>query len=174
MRILFRQLRDGRYLEVRAYDGGLRFDYPGSILVRPSATLVDARRVAGRFLRPVVDGDDRSLQVTRPVEGNEIRVPLASEAVVIWHNAWGRPLPDIVRKVTTWGHASGWRGPAYVARRWLLAPWRWRTMRDFHPFAAGLWPRLLPVAIPVDLLVSAEDERRLGRRQPKRRAQPSL
>lgn len=141
MRVLFRRLRGGDFLEVCARSGAPRYDYPGPIAVRPGATLVEARRSAGTVLRPVVRGDAASLQLTRPAAPGEVRLPVLRPADAIVHNSWGRAPAAIRRKIRTWGHASR-RSAAYFWLCWWPAPLIWPLLRDFHPFARGLWPRL--------------------------------
>lgn len=142
MRVLFRSLRGGRFLEVCERDGRDRFEYPGPIAVRPGARLVDARRAEGPFLRPMVRGDDRSLQlIQRPAEG-ETRAEMLAPEDAILHYSWAGSSERIRSKVSSWGHSSGRRSQAFYRLRWRPAPYVWRVMRDFHPFADGLWPAL--------------------------------
>lgn len=143
MRVLYRRTSSGAYLEVVDRDGP-RYDYPGPIAVRPDVDLVDARRCAGPFLRPVVRGDDRSLQLRHDAEPGEFRDEFLEPGDAIVHNSWARTPASIRRKMTTWGHASGLRGNLYYLTKWLPSPLTWRVMRDVHPFARGLWPRLGP------------------------------
>lgn len=142
MRVLFRSLRGGRFLEVCDRDGGDRFEYPGPIAVRPGARLVDARRAAAPFLRPTVRGDRRSLQLNQPADESETRAELLSSEEAILHYSWAGSSERIRSKVSSWGHSSGWRTLAFYRLRWWPAPHAWRVMRDFHPFARGLWPAL--------------------------------
>jgi hypothetical protein len=148
MRVLFRSLRDGRFLEVCDRDGAPRFEYPGAIAVRPDVELVQARHVAGEFLRPVVAGDTRSLQVTRPLEDGEVRAELVAHDEAILHYSWAGSRARIREKVASWGHADGLRTVLYYQLRWRPAPLLWRTMHDFHPFSRGLWPALKAVELP--------------------------
>lgn len=146
MRVLYQKTRAGHYLEVCAADGSDRFDYPGPIATRPGERLVDARRTSGGFLRPTVSGDCQSLQIRQPPAAGEIRQALLEPSDAIIHNSWARDRASIRSKMRSWGHAAGWRSLGYYAVRWNLAPLRWRRMRDFHPFAGGLWPALKPCA----------------------------
>jgi hypothetical protein len=147
MRVLFRSLRGGRYLEVCDVDGGDRYEYPGAIAVRPGTPLADARRADAPFLRVVVNGDDRSLQITRPAAENETRLELLGAQQAILHYSWAGSRARIRSKVDSWGHTDGWRTRAYYQLRWRPAPLLWRTMRDFHPFSSGLWPALKVVEL---------------------------
>ena len=141
MRVLFRQLANQRFLEVCSASGSDRFEYPGPIAIRPGARLTNARRCGGPFLRPVVAGDAESLQISRKPEPGEIRVPLpASQAII--HNSWGRDAASIKSKIASWSHHEGWRSRLFYMLRWKPAPLFWRSMRDLHPFAKGLWPAL--------------------------------
>ena len=134
MRVLFRRTRRWVY-EVVSTDGRPRYDYPGPIAVRPDVTLVDARRVEGAFLRPVVLGDDRSLQLRRTPESGERRwIELLPEDAIV-HNSWARSSRDIWQKTRSWGHANGVRRLLYFALRWFPTPILWRFARDLHPFA---------------------------------------
>ncbi len=141
MRVLFR--RKGRWVfEVTNRNGEPRYDYPGSVAVRPGVVLKDGRRVADAFLRAVVGGDHSSLQIVRPAEPLEQRwTGLRPEQAII-HNSWARSPHEIRHKIRSWGHADGWRGQLYYWLRWYPSPLTWRILRDFHPFSRGLWPRL--------------------------------
>jgi hypothetical protein len=141
MRVLYRTT--ARYTwEVVAEGGEPRYDYPGPIAVRADVTLVDARRPEAPFIRAVVVGDSRSLQLKRAPAPAEHRWEGINDAQAIVHNSWARSRAQTWRKVRSWGHADGARGVAYFLLRWYPAPITWRFMRDFHPFARGLWPRL--------------------------------
>jgi hypothetical protein len=142
MRLLFRSLSGGRFLEVCARGGADCFEYPGPIAVRPSVSLVEARRAEGSFLRPVVRGDDRSLQVAREPETGELRRLELSPEQAILHYSWAGPSSRVRRKLGSWGHSGGLRSLAFYHLRWKPAPLLWPRMRDFHPFARGLWPAL--------------------------------
>lgn len=142
MRVLFRTLRRGRFLEVCAHDGSDRFEYPGPVAVRPGVTLTEARRANGPFLRPLVHGDDRSLQVAREPEPAEVRRALLEPAQAILHYSWAGPPSRVRRKVGSWGHNTGVGSFAFYYLRWKPAPLLWPAMHDFHPFAGGLWPAL--------------------------------
>jgi hypothetical protein len=72
MRVLYRRLRGGRYLEVAAEDGGLHVEYPGPVAVRAGVTLHHARHPAGPVLR---------VPVERPA-GVVVDVAAAERAVV--------------------------------------------------------------------------------------------
>ncbi len=147
MRVLFRSLGRGRFLEVCDVDGGERYEYPGAIAVRPGTPLVNGRQVGTPFLRAVVRGDDRSLQVTRPAEENETRLELLGPQQAIVHYSWAGSRARVRSKVRSWGHSDGWHTRAFYLLRWRPAPLLWRTMRDFHPFARELWPALKVVQL---------------------------
>jgi len=156
MRVLYRRIARGRYLEV-VDPLGPRYDYPGPIAIRSGTVLVEARRCGGPFLRPVVVGDDRSLQVRHPLGDGEVREERLGAHEAIVHNSWARSPAEIRRKMSTWGHASGLRGQLYYLTRWLPAPIVWRAMGDFHPFARQLWPRLRPTQEDIGALLLPED-----------------
>lgn len=149
MRVLFRRLWSGAYLEVATLSGSVHFEYPGPIAVRPGARLIEGRRAEGPYVRPVVSGDCHSLQLRQPPESGEVRATeiLASQA--IWHNSWART-PKVVRaKIMSWSHSAGSRTWIYYWLKWWPAPLLWRAMRCVHPFdrvrrsrARALWPRL--------------------------------
>jgi hypothetical protein len=142
MRVLFRRLRSGKYLEVVGPSGRPRFDYPGPIAIRPDQRPVEARRTHGPFLRPVVGGDRESLQVARPAEALEARVETLQPHHVILHNSWARPPSAVWRKVRSSGHYEGLRTLSYYWAIWRLAPLTWRRLRNFHLIYGPLWPRL--------------------------------
>jgi len=144
MRILYRRLRDERFLQVTGAGGEPHFEYPGPIAVRPGVDLVECRRVGELFLRPVVRGDRTSLQVARPADQLEQRLELVSAEDAIWHNSWARPAAAVRSKLRSWGHANGVATWFYYYGTWLPAPLTWRALRDFHPLHAPLWPRLAP------------------------------
>lgn len=142
MRVLYRRLRDGDFLEVLGRSGGQRYDYPGPIAVRSGSSLVDARRCAGTLLRPTVRGDIESLQLRQPTAPGEVRIECLKRADAIIHNSWGRDPVDVHRKVQSWGHSAGLKSELYYWTQWWPSPITWRLMRDYHPFAPGLWPKL--------------------------------
>lgn len=144
MRVLYRAAGYGRYIEVVAADGSPRYDYPGPIAVRPGVELVDCRRASCSFLRPIVEGDSHSLQITRPAADGEVRRSILSSDDAIWHNSWARSPKQVHRKVSSWTHNEGLRTTLYYWTTWLPSRWTWRYARDVHPFARGLWPRLAP------------------------------
>lgn len=152
MQVLFRRVR-GHYLRVVANNGQSKYEYPGPIAVRPSLVLVEARRVQGPFLRPVVIGDRELTEVTRPRSSGEVRLEFLRDDQAILHNSWARPFRDVRRKVLSWGHNQGLRSRAYLYGIWLPAPLRWSRMVNFHPLIPGLWPRLALYRGDVDKLL---------------------
>lgn len=152
MRVLFRRLADGSFLQVVGSDGTPRYDYPGPVAVRAGTRVTQARRTEGPLLRAVVRGDTVSRPLLNELGDGEERLECLAPEQAIVHNSWGRDWRAVYRKVTTWGHASGWRGQLYYWGIWLPAPVTWRVLRDFHPFARGLWPRLGRVAASDGLL----------------------
>ena len=142
MRVLFRRLRDGWFLEIVTDAGYPHFEYPGPIAVRPGSELVACRRTAGRFLRPVVRGDNASLQVRRPPTEGEHRAEFLDRSDAIWHNSWARSPAAVRGKIASWGHNNGAASSMYYYVTWLPAPFTWRALRRFHPFSRELWPRL--------------------------------
>jgi hypothetical protein len=142
MRVLFRRLPSGQYLEVVGQSGCRRFDYPGPIAIRPDQRPVEARRTHGPFLRPVVVGDRESLQVARPAELLETRVETLQPHHAILHNSWARPPSAVWRKVRSSGHYEGLRTLSYYWAIWRLAPLTWRRLQNFHLIHGPLWPRL--------------------------------
>ncbi|MGH7902281.1 MAG: hypothetical protein ACRENZ_11150, partial [Thermodesulfobacteriota bacterium] len=144
MRVLFRRLSDGRFLEVCAEDGSDRFEYPGPIAVRPGVKLVYARRTDSRFLVPIVMGDKSSPEIRWPKKINEYREELLNSEDVIVHNSWARSPADLRCKIAAWGHNQGLRSWLYYYFFWLPAPYSWKYLHDFHPFIRGLWPALKP------------------------------
>ena len=63
MRVLYRRLRGGRYLEVAAEDGGLHVEYPGPVAVRAGATLHHARHPTGPVLKVPLEPPVRAVVV---------------------------------------------------------------------------------------------------------------
>jgi hypothetical protein len=157
MRILYRRLRDGQYLQIVNADGSDHYEYPGPIAVRSGTRLNHARLSAGRFLRPLVQGDKCSLQIARPALPNEVRIPCLTEGEAILHNSWARSPAEVHRKISSWGHNQGLRSSLYFYRTWLPTPLRWRRMRDLHPFSSDLWPRLQPYSGEVAGLLDHAD-----------------
>jgi glycosyltransferase involved in cell wall biosynthesis len=145
MRVFFQRLKDGRFLEVCESKKNGHYEYPGPIAVRPHVKLACARRTDGQFLRAVVVGDKRSLQVRRRPEPNEFRVDCCKETDAILHFSWVRTPAEIRSKIASWGHNEGWKSWLFYHVYWKSAPTLWRWLRDFHPFARGLWPALRPV-----------------------------
>jgi hypothetical protein len=157
MRILYRRLRDGRFLEVVGSRGKVHFEYPGPIAVRAGTQLMHCRRGSGPFLRPIVIGDSLSPQVARAPEAGEHRVELAPEAA-IWHNSWARSPEAMRRKIASWGHNQGVKSWIYYYIKWLPAPVTWRALRDFHPLYPSLWPRLAFAPDPPFDVIASDNE----------------
>jgi hypothetical protein len=141
MRVLFGRSVRGQLLEVCEEDGAEHFEYPGAIAVRGGVQLAEGRRVIGGFLRPVVTGSS-AIQLSRPPEDGETRWSGLDAEDAVWHYSWVGPSARIRSKIASWGHNDGWRSQAFYWLRWRPAPILWRLMRDFHPFAVGLWPAL--------------------------------
>lgn len=150
MRVLYRRTRRSVF-EVVAADGEPCFEYPGAVAVRPTLLLEHARRGSGDFLRVVVENDTRSLQLTHPPVEGEVRWSAIRPDQAIIHNSWARSPREVWRKVRGWGHAAGWRSIRYYGATWLPSSLTWRWLRDFHPFARGLWPRLTRRPMSKDL-----------------------
>jgi hypothetical protein len=150
MRVLFRRTRRWVF-EVVGRRREPRYDYPGAIVVRPGIELLDARRVAGDYLRAVVDGDRSSLQIARPAEAGEHRWEGLRHEEAVIHNSWARSPHEIRQKVRSWGHANDVGGGRYYWLRWYPSPVTWRYARNLHPFARGLWPRLSRTATTGEL-----------------------
>lgn len=142
MRVLYRRLSGGRFLEVATSANTTHFEYPGPIAVRAGVELVDCRRADCDYLRPLVIGDRCSLQVQRPPDSGEYRVEMLAAEAAIWHNSWARPPVAVREKVASWGHNQGLRTRLYYYTTWLPAPVTWRALRRFHPLYPALWPRL--------------------------------
>ena len=151
MRVLYRRLADGRFLEVCSVGGHDHFEYIAPVAVRSGAFLVHSRRTAGTFLRSVVRGDQRSIQLHRPLGKGEVRESLLDFGEAILHNSWARSPADLRRKLASWGH-SGLRAWLYYVGRWLPSVWLWRRMRNIHPFFGEVWPalRVYPYSTPTD------------------------
>lgn len=143
MRVLYRRTRK-RVYEVVAADGRPRYDYPGPIAVRAGTRLSDARRTGAGFLRLVIAGDTRSLQVSRPEEPGEHRVTLLEHDHAILHNSWARSPEETRQKLRSWGHSTGFASRRYYWTTWWPSPLLWRVQRDVHPFSRELWPALMP------------------------------
>jgi hypothetical protein len=141
MRVLFRKLKCGRFLEICGRGGSDRFEYPGPIALRSGTQLFHARQVNNRILRAVVDGDAESLQVCLPPSEGEIRRPIAASDAIV-HNSWARDSLCIRGKIASWGHSNDMRTRFYYHLKWKPASIFWRFMHDLHPFARGLWPAL--------------------------------
>jgi hypothetical protein len=142
MRVLFRRLPRGRYLEIATTHGTTHFEYPGPIAVRPEVTLVECRRTGLPYLRPLVRGDRFSLQVRRSPETGEHRADLLAPHEAILHNSWARR-PEVVReKLSSWSHNQGAKSWLYYYAIWLPAPVTWRLLRRLHPLHGPLWPRV--------------------------------
>lgn len=144
MRVLFRRQRSGQFLEVCAPGGRDRYEYPGPVAVRPEVTFVGARRTGTSFLRPIVRGDCVSLQVCAAPAPGEQRLECLEPGDAVVHNSWARTPESIRRKIGSWGHSAGYRSWLFYYTSWRPAARLWPLMRDFHPFARGLWPRLKP------------------------------
>jgi hypothetical protein len=159
MRVLYRGLRGSHALEVCAPGGGDHFEYIAPVAVRSGATLIQSRRVSGKFLRALVRGDRVSLQVRRPAAAEEDRRECLEASAAIVHNSWARP-PRLLRgKLASWSHACA-RVWWYYAATWLPAPWRWRRMRNFHPLFGEVWPALRVAEMPFPVVEFGREVRR--------------
>jgi hypothetical protein len=142
MRVLYRQLNSNLYLAITDAKSNPVYEYPGPILVRKNVTLIDARRISSSIVRYSVSGDTSSLQLNvGHTKGINVRADLQSRDAVV-HNSWARSPKSVWRKVLSWSHHDGLKSLLYFLFIWLPAPILWRYLRDFHPFAKGLWPRL--------------------------------
>jgi hypothetical protein len=146
MRIFFRHLSYGRFLEVCAGDRTDCFEYPGPVACRPGAVLTNARRAKGPYVRPCVKNDRNSLQVNRPAEPHEHRVDFCESSDAILHFSWARTPGQIRTKIASWGHNDGLKTWFYYYAVWKPSPISWHFLRDFHPGARGLWPALKQAA----------------------------
>ena len=121
---------------------------PGLIAVRSGAVFRDARQGDAAFLRPVVGGDDSSLQLTRDAVTGEDRSFTITAEQAILHNSWGR---SPARRTPQGPGVETHQRLAHLGRHylltWLPSPYLWRWQRDVHPFSEGLWPRLTKVEI---------------------------
>jgi hypothetical protein len=142
MKVLFRKVGQHQYLAVTDNNRNSVYEYPGPVLIRSKVKLVDARRTSGTVVRYCVTDDVSSLQLSGShVLGIRLRRELNHRQVIV-HNSWARSRDVVYRKVTSWGHNQGVRSTLYFWFVWFPAPFTWRIISDFHPFAKGLWPRL--------------------------------
>lgn len=142
MKVLYRQLGRNNYLAISDPKSNPVYEYPGPVIVRRNVRLVDARRISTQVLRCCVAGDVSSIQLSEShVNGIALLKNLSHDQVII-HNSWARCWQVVHRKVKTWGHNDGLRSMLYFWLIWFPAPFTWRMMSDFHPFAKGLWPKL--------------------------------
>ena len=148
MRVLYRSIRKSQVLEVCAPDGGDHFEYIAPVAVRAGLQLRHSRRSGVSFLRAVVRGDTRSIQLRQPLESGEVREECLDAGEAILHNSWARSPLDLVRKLASWSH-SGMRAWTYFLFHWLPTPAVWRTQRNLHPFFGPVWPRLRVCTFPV-------------------------
>jgi hypothetical protein len=152
MRVLYRRVGPGRFLQVTSRSGQPHHEYPGPVAVRTGGRLDLARRTSGPFLRVAVRDDNWSIQLSRRAAQDETRVATLEEADAIVHNSWGRSRQSVWRKVRGWGHARDTRPLAYFGLVWLPSPLTWRWLRNLHPMERVVWPRLRPVELPAGLL----------------------
>ena len=141
MRVLYRRLGEGGALEVCAPDGGDHFEYIAPVVVRAGSRLRHSRRTGATFLRAVVRGDSRSIQLKRPLEDGEFREERLSANEAIVHNSWARSPVELMRKLASWSH-SGPRAWRHFLLHWLPSTLLWRYQRNVHPFFGPVWPRL--------------------------------
>jgi hypothetical protein len=146
LRVLFRHLSGDRYLEIVTDAGTTHFEYPGPVAVKPGVELVECRRTNSEFVRPIVMGDEFSLQIRGAAVTGEHRVEVVEPDDAIWHNSWGRSPAVVRRKVAAWSHNQGLRSWAFYYAVWLPSPLTWRALRHFHPLHRPLWARTRPVS----------------------------
>lgn len=148
MRVLYRKLSEGKYLEVCAQGGMEHFEYIAPVAVRAGSRLVHSRRTNAGFLRAVVRGDRRSIQLNRACLKGEVREEMLEAGQAIVHNSWARSPAELRRKIRSWSHAS-LRAWVYYGVTWLPSVWFWRRMKNIHPFFGEVWPALRVVEHPV-------------------------
>lgn len=141
MRVLFRRTKR-HVFEIVGPHGNPHHEYPGSVLVRPTVSLSNARQVDGRFLRMGTPRASTSIQLARPAADEEVRLMELVESDAIVHNSWARSPQEIRRKLASWGHSGDANFRRYYWLRWWPAPVAWWAVREFHPFSRGLWPSL--------------------------------
>jgi hypothetical protein len=142
MRVLYRKLGPGLYLAISDLNSKPVYEYPGPIIVRSNETLIDARRISNRIIRYAVRGDTSSLQLRlEHTVGVTVHESL-TDANVIIHNSWARSPKSVWRKISSWSHNNGYKSLFYFFLVWLPSPFTWRNIRNIHPFAQGLWPKL--------------------------------
>ncbi|MEK0445242.1 MAG: hypothetical protein RLZZ399_563 [Verrucomicrobiota bacterium] len=148
MRVLFRKLSDGAFLEVCSPKGGDHFEYIAPVAVRAGTRVIQGRRAPVRFLRAVVHGDQSSQQLAEPAREGEVRCECLNPESAIVHNSWARSPGEMRRKLASWSH-SCLRAWVYYGLQWMPSPWTWRSLRNFHPFYASLWPALRRCTAPL-------------------------
>lgn len=159
MRVLYRKLATGQFLEVCANDGLAHFEYIAPVVVRAGSRLVHSRRTNESFLRAVVRGDRRSIQLKRPCALGEVREEILDPAQAIVHNSWARSPAELRRKIRSWGHSSP-RAWLYYATTWLPSVWFWKQMKNMHPFFGEVWPalRIAECSIPSEIKTETDLE----------------
>jgi hypothetical protein len=80
--------------------------------------------------------------VNRELEQYEQRVEFCAPEDAMLHFSWARTPEEMQLKVASWSHHDGLKSWIFYHLYWKGAPYLWRWMRDFHPFARGLWPAL--------------------------------
>jgi hypothetical protein len=157
MRVMYRQVAAGKFLEVCGFFRQQNSEYPGCAAVRSGAKLEHIRFPEGpRFrydVRPTwVDPVDGR---RHPVQG----VIPKSDAIV--HFSWARSEASLRTKLRSWSHSNdrgGWE--KYLDEVWVPSPRRWMLLHNFHPIWPKRWPALRPATLPASVTrgIDIEDE----------------
>jgi hypothetical protein len=139
--VLYRQIGSD-YLVVCGADKAPIYEYPGAVAVRAGCSVIHARRVDRKMLRLVVREDVSSKSLLNDIQPNETRLMCLRFDQSIMHYSWSRSTVEIFEKVSSWGHANGFKSYMYVIFVWLLSPVTYRFLRNIHPMSGSLWPRL--------------------------------
>ena len=142
MRVLYRKVGEFDYLAVSDCHLKPIYEYPGPILVRANVQFRHARNIFEPIVRYSVRDDSSSLQLQSQHTTGITVVPDLEHGDAIIHNSWARSSSVVFTKIRSWGHSQGLKSLLYFVLFWYPSPLTWPLLRNFHPFARGLWPRL--------------------------------
>jgi hypothetical protein len=143
MRSFYNITKDGRFLEVCNRFGDSQAEYPGAIALRAGTTLDDMRHLYNpdqHIYIPLLKWPPRIWK------GAALHHYVTPNNAIL-HISWVRSPEALKTKINAWGH-SDQINPVEAYDNWANSPENWRSMRNFHPMYAHIWPRLKLTKLP--------------------------
>lgn len=130
-RFLYKQVGQGRYLEMCSRFWRIAAGYPGPVAAKPGTRLRLCRQCDASLFR--VDFRERSTSLAHPRTTPVHRK--IGEHEGIYHYTWVRDEESMIRKTQTWGHAPDkvWDSE--------LAHWLWSGRHPYLSMLSSIWRR---------------------------------